>query len=286
MIASEWDKHEIIGIIEEETGKKIPFEPDSILSKEDQNTYLEFMKLDQKKRIAQKKRIELLSDLFSSDALFEGFCLSFSESDDMLEILCGDYGCAERYNQLRENPVFRKRKGYMEKMSRYALAAVNLYGVVHIGEFVEYIIKVYERLSAKTEGYSRDTGSYRNSLIFSPKWICPFTVHHLVGNCIPEICSSLDGFILHQCFREEVIEDQKEFVKYFSTPGNPVGEAGLEEFYDAGLDKVYFRNLHDMALDHPLYLPAKNEFLRYAREGYYEESLAEKELKKYIRRNY
>lgn len=46
----------------------------------------------------------------SDAALFEGFCLAFYGKDEMLAVLCDEYGCLEAYEALVQDTVYRKEE--------------------------------------------------------------------------------------------------------------------------------------------------------------------------------
>ena len=284
-IAAMADWGEVRSIIEDMVGKKIPFDQKGILSEEDQKVFQQFQRLDQEKKILKAKRVELLADLFSSDALFEGFCVVFSDSDDMLAILCEDYGCPGRYEALSADPVYQKRRTYVRMLTRYTMAAVNLYGVLHLMQLID-LIRDYEKFLRQHGGYTRTEGTYQNTLLFSPEWFCLYTLQHMAGNCIPEICSTMDGLVVHACFEEEVREEIARTFDYFEGLGRQVSEDDLSNFFDSVQDQFYYRILFDMASEKEMYLPSKIDFLKYENQAYFEESAAEKELRKYINRKY
>ncbi|HWT75325.1 MAG TPA: hypothetical protein VN258_11515 [Mobilitalea sp.] len=64
-----------------------------------------------------------MADVLGDDTLFEGFCLTLYDTDDVLLHLCENFGCLERYNELAQNEVYQKRKKYKCIITDYAMAA-------------------------------------------------------------------------------------------------------------------------------------------------------------------
>jgi len=159
--------------------------------------------------------------------------------------------------------------------------------VIHVKELM-WLLDHYERLAKDKdiEGYTRKEGSYLHTFQFSPEWLCILTLQNLVGDCIPDVQSTMDGLIVHPCFREEVVKEHEDFIQHFSRLGHPAGNEDLDEFYDAAYESSPFRMMYEDAGMKDIYLPSKKEFLRYADASYYEKSLAEKDFEKYLKRRF
>ena len=279
-------EEDIRPIIEEETDKKIPFDYENIISQADLETFREFEELEDKKRINKAKRIELLSALLDSDTLFEGFCVVFFESDEMLQKLCEDLGCTQRYQELAEDPVYQKRRAYVQLISMYAYAAVHLYGCIHIGEFLLLLLR-YEPSISGPEGYMRSSGTYRNTLFFSPEYVCAFTIEQLIGNGVPDVCVNMQGFIMDIDFADDVKRQNEKFLDYAKKFKRPLTERDLDRFSEDTWDDFSFHILYDIAAEKEMYLPpSKSEFLKYADASYREVSAAEEELRKFLYKKY
>lgn len=278
------DKDEICEVIEKESERKINFSCETIINKDDAALFREIDELDYKQtKLKKAKRVELMAGVLGSDTLFEGFCLAFHESDDRLEEFCKLCGCPGRYHECALGPVYRKRKKYSRLIADYAAAAANLYGVIHIAE-LEGLIWEYEKIFRNCEGYTKESGSYQNTIVFTPEFLCTYTLHNLVGNVVLTVCTTLDGFVLHLCFWEDYQREQQEFAQYYKGVNRELTEDDLSSFY--GSRDTSFRCLHDLAYEKEIYLPAKKEFLRYVDEAYCEENLAQKQMKRYIEQNF
>ncbi len=64
----------------------------------------------EKVKLKKADRIERIASVMSDSALFEGFCLAFYGKDEMLAVLCDEYGCMEAYEALSQDIVYRKKK--------------------------------------------------------------------------------------------------------------------------------------------------------------------------------
>ena len=125
-------RDDLLPVIEKETGKRIDYQLDTIKGKESVKIFRKIEELEfSETKLKKAQRVGLMADVLGDDTLFEGFCLTFYETDDALLQLCKDFGCQERYNELAQNKVYQKRKKYMRIIADYAIAAINLYGVIH-----------------------------------------------------------------------------------------------------------------------------------------------------------
>jgi hypothetical protein len=134
-------RDDLFPVIENETGKRIVYQLDTIIEKESLKMFRKIEELEfSESKLKKAQRVELMADVLGDDTLFEGFCLTFYETDDALLQLCKDFGCLKRYNELAKNNVYQKRKKYMRIIADYAMAAVNLYGVIHVTELLKLIL--------------------------------------------------------------------------------------------------------------------------------------------------
>ena len=136
----------------------------------------------------------------------EGFCLAFYESDEALAFFMDIFGCGERYARMSADPVYQKRRKFSRILASYTDAAVNLYGVVHVQELQRLLIH-YEGVLQDWEGYIRPAGEYRYTITFSPEWMCTYTLQQVGGNLVPLVLATLDGFFLHDIFRDDLDAD-------------------------------------------------------------------------------
>lgn len=277
-------KDDLLPVIERETGKRIDYKLDTIIGKEPAKLFRKIEELELSEiRLKKAQQIELMAEVLGDDTLFEGFCLAFYEADDTLQQLCRDYGCLERYNELAQNKVYQKRKKYMHIIADYAMAAVNLYGVIHVTELVTLIHKYENKFDEK--GYNHVDGSYKNTVMFTPEFVCTCTLHQLIGDSVPVICTTMDGFLLHSCFQDSYKNEHEKMLRFFKGTKRELTEKDLERFYQSVSDSS-FRQLYQEAGLKQRYLPSKKEFLRYADENYYEISNAEKEMQGYIEKKF
>ncbi len=167
---------------------------------------------------------------------------------------------------------------------RYTVAAVNLYGVVHIGE-LEELIRHYEKKIWTEDGYVKECGTYTHTVMFQPRYLCTAVLLHIVDSMIPQVCTTLDGLVLHGCFRDEQEAEMEEMLEFFIGKETEITEDELAEFFE-GESEAYFRYLFWVASKKERYIPSKSEFLRYEDENYREVSMAEKALCRYLERNY
>ena len=99
--------------------------------------------------------------------------------------------------------------------------------------------------------------------------------------------TSMDGLIMHMCFKEEYLAETDRMMKHFQAyQGRELREKELDEFFYGRAEESAYRRLLIARMDKPPYSPDKNEFLKYEMENYREESPAEKQLKKYFAKNY
>lgn len=275
-------------IIEKETGQKILFPVTAIANQEliDLWNVMEQQDFEQKK-LKKAECIDQMVTLLSDDTMFEGFCLAFYGEDEELEVLCKEFRCMEQYLALLEDPVYQKRKTYQKMIRRYAKAAVNLYGVIHVVE-LEMILKKYEKeFMDQAAGFERSTGGYRETVMYQPKYHCLHVFQNVVGNGVPEVLTSLDGLFMHMCFKMEYMAESAHMVDYFNTRQyREIGEKELKEFFFDETQEFAHRRVLIERMDKPPYAPGKKEFLKYEDEDYREESLAERQLKKYLKKKY
>ena len=171
-------------------------------------------------------------------------------------------------------------------ISDYVLAASHLYGVVSLHDF-ELLLRHYEKNLDDFDGYAREEGSYRNTILFQPRYLGICTLQQLIGNTVPEVLTTMDGLFLHPSFTEDFQNEQKEMVKAFAKKGGQnVEEKDFDQFFASAGEKTSYRKLLRDTMDKPMYLPAKEEFLKYVNEDYHVISTAEKNLRNYLKGKY
>ena len=281
------DTDDLRPVIEGETGEKIDFAMESIISGESLKLWQDIQAEEAEKvKLKKADRIERIASVMSDAALFEGFCLAFYGKDEMLAVLCDEYGCLEAYEALVQDTVYRKRRAYMRMLSDYVLAASHLYGVVALHDF-ELLLRYYEKNLDDFDGYAREEGSYKNTILFQPRYLGLCTLQQLIGNTVPEVLTTMDGLFLHPSFTEDFQKEQKEMVKAFAKNGGQnVGEKDFDQFFAAAGEKTSYRKLLRDTMDKPMYLPTKEEFLKYVNEDYHVISTAEKNLRNYLKGKY
>ncbi len=274
------ERDDLRPVIENETGKKIGFLLDTVIGKDGLKIYNKIEELEYSAiKLNKAQRVELMADVLGDDTLFEGFCLTFYDTDDVLQHLCENFGCPERYKELLQDEVYQKRKKYMRMIADYAMAAVNLYGVIHISELETLIHEHENRLD--NNGYNHLDGNYINTVMFTPEFLCTCTLHQLIGDSVPVVCTSMDGFLLHNSFMDAYQDEQEEMFKFFTGTKRDLTEKDLARFYKSVGDSS-FRMLYEDAGSKQMYRPTKKELLRYVDENYYEISNAEKQMRRYI----
>ena len=281
------DTDDLRPVIEGETGEKIDFAMESIILGESLKLWQDIQAEEAEKvKLKKADRIERIASVMSDAALFEGFCLAFYGKDEMLAVLCDEYGCLEAYEALVQDTVYRKRRAYMRMLSDYVLAASHLYGVVSLHDF-ELLLRHYEKNLDDFDGYAREEGSYKNTILFQPRYLGLCTLQQLIGNTVPEVLTTMDGLFLHPSFTEDFQKEQKEMVKAFAKNGGQnVGEKDFDQFFAAAGEKTSYRKLLRDTMDKPMYLPTKEEFLKYVNEDYHVISTAEKNLRNYLKGKY
>ncbi len=281
------DTDDLRPVIEGETGEKIDFAMESIISEESLKLWLDIQTEEaENAKLKKADRIERIAAVMSDETLFEGFCLAFYGKDEMLAVLCDEYGCMEAYEALAKDTVYRKRRAYVRMLSDYVLAASHLYGVVALHDF-ELLLRHYEKNPEDFAGYTREEGSYRNTILFQPRYLGICTLQQLIRSTVPEVLTTMDGLFVHPSFREDYQKEQEEMVKAFSEKsGSSVQEKDFDQFFAEAGGRTSYRKLLRDTMDKPMYLPTREEFLKYVNEDYHVISPAEKNLRNYLKGKY
>lgn len=282
-------KENIVEIIEDNLGCQIPFDINTILNADelqllDQAEEIDFAGEQALKKLRKPELIDLLSRILDSDVLMEGFCIVCGTDDETLAELMENYGCRGRYEKLRDDSVYRMRRAYCQMMSQYTQAAVNLYGVIHLGELIGLIDNYEPAYMADHAGYQRSEGTYPYTLTFSPEFWCTYTAHQIFGNVAPGVVSTMDGFLTHPCFKEDVQNEHARMISVFKNLNREVNDRDLDAFFSDSQSK--YKRLFEEAAPKEMYLPSKEEFLRYADDTYYESCSEEAAFRRFLTKNY
>lgn len=235
-------------------------------------------------KLKKQEKVNLIAEALGEDTIFECFCMTIGCDGDEIRELLASYGCEDDYDMLAIDQVYTKRRAYADMIRQYTLAAVHLYGVIHIIE-LESLLRQYEKKIWKEDGYIRWGEKYAHSIVFNPKHMCTAVLTNIIGNMIPDVCMTLDGLILHECFKEEQEEEIEEMFKFFRNQNTEITEEHLDEFFYENATS-YFRELYWESVEKVRYIPSRREFLRYADVDYREVSIAEKRFTRYLERNY
>lgn len=282
---AESDKHEFFDIVLEETGENI----DSKIYEMLQNKSLELYKTiydmaENPRKLKKQEKVDFIAEALGDDLIFESFCISIGHGDEEVRGLLQLFGCEEDYDILIKDTVYKKRRAYLDMIRKYTLAAVNLYGVLHVGD-LEKLIRHYDKKIWREGGYIKESGTYTHTLFFQPKYMCTAVLIHIVGDMMPNVCVTLDGLVLHECFRSEQEEEAEEMIEFFLEQATEITEVELAEFFEE-ISEAHFRYLFWEASEKERYIPSKSELLRYEDKDYREVSRAEKSLSKYLERTY
>ena len=279
---------EMTEIIGEETEQRIDFSITDIANQEVADTWNLMEEEDfHQKKLKKAECIEQMVRVLGDDTMFEGFCLAFYGEDEELESLCRAWDCEETYLTLASDPIYQKRKAYQKMIRRYTKAAVNLYGIIHVLDLERILMNYEEDFMEKKDSFERGEGYYRNTLMYQPRYHCSCVLQNVAGNGIPDVLTSMDGLIMHMCFKEEYLAETDRMMEHFQAyHGQELGEKELGEFFFGRAEESAYRRLMIARMDKPPYSPGKKEFLKYENDNYHEESSAQKKLQKYLAKNY
>ena len=116
----------------------------------------------------------------------------------------------------------------MRMLSDYVLAASHLYGVVALHDF-ELLLRHYEKNLDDFDGYAREEGSYKNTILFQPRYLGLCTLQQLIGNTVPEVLTTMDGLFLHPSFTEDFQKEQYVYREVFSFADAQASGPGIRE---------------------------------------------------------
>jgi len=279
LLTKKEDGEDIAALIDESlqsSGQKLDFDIGSILTEEERTLYDQLDEIEQKeirKEGAAALKVseirEIMAKALTSPTLFEGMCLSLRAMPEFdLADFCAELGATEAYEKLCADPVYQSRKQYSDLIYAYTKAAVNLYGVQHLSQIYQLLWK-YERTWKKREAYVREGGSYRHTLAWCPRYLCIPVLHDVIGNTIPDVCTTMDGMVLHKVFFEDFRDEVEKMGTFFQkqrqrklNKQEEISETDLDAFFTGEQNRSY-RRLFNEALQKPKYEPRKAEFLRY-----------------------
>lgn len=240
---------------------------------------------------------DLMAQALSNRVLFEGLCLTLDagseKSEDYIHRLCTDAGAEESYEELAKDPVYQARKAYSETIYRYTKAAVNLYGVVSLTEIKE-IIWNYEHRYMEYLDLVRPGGPYEHTVMYSPRYFCRVVIQNFIYQSMnDEIVLTEDGYVVHNCFRNEVEKEQAGYNRYAAILAEDRGvdtirlsDDEVSEYF-ASVSDCSFRRLKNEAGKTTRYLPEKREdMLAYADDSYCEITNDDRRFMRYIRNSY
>lgn len=274
-------------IIEDESGKKPECSLFDELFDEDIKLLREIMDIElNRKKVTKKHAIEIMSEALANDIVFEGLCTSCFLDEVTLSGIMESVGCANRFALLTEDKVYSKRRDYLQSITEYTLAAVNLYGVIHTGELM-VIMEMYEKWPSSGKGYTKKDGTYRSSLFYNPKYYGTYTVNRIIGDGMPFVETTLSGFILNRVFAGSSAVEVEGLVEYKKKKGDSkqLSEDDLQDYFDSA-EPLPYRILHDSAIEKDRYIPDKESFLLYADESYIDESEAAGSIAAFLRKNF
>lgn len=235
---------------------------------------------------SKEEMLELLADFLEIDEVAEYLLLTMN--DDELQELPEVFGIGKTYDRLKNDPVFQARQAYFRRMQSYYLAAVNLYGVIALEDFLGLVLK-YEKEFEEKEGagtvYERAEGTYRKSLMFDPQYLCMAGIESLIMLCDSGAMITADGLMLHPSFFAEYTEEMDALSDAIENDPE-MEEDGFWEAFELNFGEAVYRRLFDEAIEKPFYIPDRETFLRYSEEEYFEETVASRHLKQFLAENY
>ena len=268
----------MLSAVEAETGNPVVFDAGCVMNAATRRLFerMDSVAQDHTELPAEEMR-GLLAEILCDDTLFEGFCLTFGGDDDLLEQLCDALGCRERLHSLKADPVYQKRKSYLCCLREEAVAAVNLYGVLHVGAFEE-LVRFYEAFPECGDDFERTAAPYQYTLMAQPKYLCRSLLSCWIDTAVPEVFVTLDGLMMHRCFKADYLSERDALEKFLTSEEKTPDEHQLEGFFERMSEISSFRRLYHAVMDLPLSRLPKAEFLRFANDAYYEVFPEEKRL--------
>lgn len=273
---------------EEEIEKEICVEAEEILRPQADPIFAKVQEYLGGSRPEQSKKelLELLADFLEIDEAAEYLLLTMT--DDELAELPEMFGLEGTYDRLKQDPVFQSRQAYFRRMQSYYQAAVNLYGVIALEDFLGLVLH-YEKEFEENEGagavYERAEGPYRKSLMFDPQYLCMAGIEGVIMMCDNSAMITADGLMLHPSFFAEYTGEMDALSDAIENDPEMEEDDFWEEF-ELNFGEAVYRRLFDEAIEKPFYIPDRETFLRYSEEEYFEETEASQALKQFLEENY
>ena len=131
-------------------------------------------------------------------------------------------------------------------------------------------IQIWDSVLSKLLKRKIRTGSTTGSCLLYTSYLGICTLQQLIGDTVPEVLATMDGLFVHPSFTEDFQNEQKEMVKAFAKKGGQnVEEKDFDQFFASAGEKTSYRKLLRDTMDKPMYLPTKEEFLKYVNEDYH-----------------
>ena len=279
-IIYEGELDEYLEMIEESIGKAVVFSLAENISEEELLLYKEIREIESlRKKVPKKNMVELMSKVLSNDVFFEAICICSLFRGELLEQFFQNMGCENRYRLLSEDEIFKKRREYCQLIYGYAKGVTNLYGVVHVSELLEIILR-FEKQFYYDPYESRKGSVYEDTLYYNPYYLCPETLITIIDRGRPDINATLDGLILHGCFVEEYMNESRRFYEHMDA-NKDNSNAAFEDFFNNLADGSY-RRLFAVAKEKEKYVPSVSQLFKFADDEYFGTSKSTEEVKQYL----
>lgn len=132
--------------------------------------------------------------------------------------------------------------------------------------------------------YTRTTGWYRESMMMNPANVSPMGMAELLNITVRQCPITLDGLVLHEEYDEWAAEMEavREDVDLLKAAGDEAFYEIIEEHYG----KATYRKLAAASFDKPMYIPDREEFMKYIDEDYMEMTPQAEKLTAYLKANF
>ena len=227
--------------------------------------------------------VKAMTDILMIDPFVE--TIAYSCVDDRLYLLpiIKELGVEDCFNRIWEDPVYQKRENYLKKIRKAAHAAVNLYGVISLDDFLALLGHYEGDLFADMEGYERTGAFYDKTICFKP---CDsiITLYNTmsfleIGIDKEWFATTADNMLVHPVFYSAVEIENDLFMKngFYDEDEEETHRVLIQNIYESDKkkckrylpDKETFYKYCDMEANEMFNLAEKN-FLRYLRTEYSE----------------
>lgn len=265
------------------------FHSEYILPKEDFELYQKMLKFLNRSFPKMKKAdlVEILAEYLNHDAFSEYVFYTMDKKE--LELIPEELGIKDKLQPLLQDKVFLSRLYYMWRVKEYYQAATNLYGVIDLTDLADLIFRMEMEFSNsvynKYGDYTRTTGWYRESMMMNPANVSPMGMAELLNITVRQCPITLDGLVLHEEFFDEwaaEMEAVREDVDLLKAAGDEAFYEIIEEHYG----KATYRKLAAASFDKPMYIPDREEFMKYIDEDYMEMTPQAEKLTAYLKANF